>query len=79
MTTHKPEVAAFASGWCEGRIEDLIQAYTKANNEAMVQVMVNFKENYEIVSVTLDELLAENQKLQALVNALRDSIIESKL
>ena len=74
MFTHKLESAVFAQGWVGGQIENAVQNLSGGTEQEQA-MGAQLEEMWQVVDVTLDELIRENRdlrsKLELAQNALK--------
>lgn len=70
---HKLDTAVYAQGWLEGQFENLINNAAAKGDEDPTGLLIatQIKEQWDIVSQTMDDLIKEYQALDAKVTNAR--------
>jgi hypothetical protein len=74
--SHKLSSAIFAQGWIESQIENMLTTSTEKSNEDPTSHLVasQVSEQWNIVSQTMDDLIAENGKLRRALELAKSGI-----
>ena len=73
MLTHKLESTVFAQGWVGGQIESAVQNLS-AGTEQEAAMAAQLEEMWQVVDVSMDELIQENRDLRAKLQLAQDAL-----